>query len=139
MRILSTSACLALSLLACGGSSTSGQTEDTTATPDVEPAPEPEESPEAKLARQQTDAVDKMCQRITDCAIEDAKTEMTPEDLAELESQLHAIVPKAVADCAQQYAAPMSPRQVLSIRECLGEATECSVFGDCVSAAIRPE
>jgi hypothetical protein len=98
-----------------------------------------EETPEQKFARQQADAVNKMCQRVTDCAIEDAKKEMSPEDLADLESKMHAIVPKAVADCEQTYAAPMSPRQVIDMRACLGEATECSVFGECVATAIQPK
>ena len=140
MRSLSVFFCLASLLLACGSSSAPKAAEDPAVGPGGElSAAQVEETPEQKLARQQIDAVDKMCQRFTDCALEDARREMSPEGLADLEANLAVTVTKAVADCAQEYAAPMSPRQVISIRECLGEATECSIFGECVAKALQPE
>jgi hypothetical protein len=96
------------------------------------------ETPEEKFARQQTDTIDKMCQRLIDCSIDDAKKKMTPEDYEKLD--VPKIKPAAIADCRQNAdKSPLSPRQVIGIRECLGAATECSVFGDCIDAATKPE
>jgi hypothetical protein len=46
------------------------------------------------------------------------------------------IKPQAIADCTQDAdKSPLSPKQVIGIRACLGEATECSVFTDCIGSA----
>ncbi len=129
----------AVLLLACGNSNGPKQIEDPSkgnATPasDAQPA----ESAEEKFARQQSDAIGKMCQRLIDCSIVDAKKQMTPEDYEKLD--VEKIKPAAIADCTQKGdKSPLSPRQVIGIRECLGEATECSVFGECIDGAGKKE
>ena len=116
-----------------GGQSTDTAKEPTKPVVEVSDA-QPVETPEEKFARQQTDTVDKMCQRLIDCSIEDARQQLSPEKFAEM--KVEELTPKAVADCTQEYdKAPMSPRQVIHIRGCLGEATECSAFNDCLSKA----
>jgi hypothetical protein len=138
MRSLSICCCIASLLLACGSSTP--KTEDPVEGGGVQVSDAmPQETPEQKFARQQADAVNKMCQRVTDCAIEDAKQEMSPEDLADLESKMDQILPKAIADCEGQYVSAMSPRQLGDLRSCLGEATECSVFGECIATALSPK
>lgn len=137
MRNLACLVALSLSLLACSGSSgNKGSAEpkgDPVATDDSGTAA-PQETPEEKFARQQGDTCNKMCQRLTDCSVEDAKATMTPEELEKLD--LDATVPKAIEDCSQQCSgSPLSPRQVIAIRECLGQPTECSAFNECLGNA----
>jgi hypothetical protein len=137
MRSLSICCCISL-LLACGSSKP--KTEDPVVGGGTEASDAmPEETPEQKLARQQADAVNKMCIRVTDCSIEDAKKEWSAEELAKFEKNKDGISAAAVADCEKQYAAAMSPRQVIDLRACLSEATECSVFGDCIATALTPK
>jgi hypothetical protein len=136
MRSLSTLACIATLLLACSGSSGPKHTEG----PDTDPSGTPTsdamatESPEEKFARQTADTVDKMCQRLIDCSIEDAKKNMSPEELEKLD--VPKIKPVAIGKCREEYGtSPLSPRQVIGIRTCLGQATDCSTFNDCIGSA----
>jgi hypothetical protein len=78
-----------------------------------------------------------MCERVVDCSLAEAKEQMTPEDYADLESKMDQIRPKAIGECEPGYATA-SPRQVVGIRACLGEATECPVYLDCISNALKP-
>ena len=134
------SAILAAGTLGCGGAKKSADEGTGTGDPVVAPASDAqaEESPEAKFARQKDDAVDKMCQRLIDCSVEDAKREMPPEELAKLD--LDTTSRKAISDCNEAYgASPMSPRQVVILRGCLGEATECPEFNECLAKLSAPE
>lgn len=134
MRSLTILTCFATLLLACGNSSTSKPVEDTTVVPVAGSDAMPQETPEQKFARQQTDTIGKMCQRLIDCSIEDARKQMSAEEYAKLD--VEKIKPKAIADCTQDAdKSPLSPKQVIGIRECLSQATECSVFTDCIGAA----
>ena len=139
MRSLSILTCVAALLFACGNSNSKKPVEDpangtTTAASDAQP----QETPEEKFARQQTDTVNKMCQRLVDCSIEDAKAQMSPEEFEKLD--VPKIMPAAIADCTQNAdKSPLSPRQVIGIRECLGQPIECSVFSDCIGAAGKAE
>ena len=128
---------LAAPALGCGGSKTSANDSkgDIAAVPAIDA--QASESPNEKFARQKDDAVDKMCQRLIDCSVEDAKSQMTPEKLAELD--LEATSRQAIADCNQHYGSTeMSPRQVLSLRECLGQPTACPEFNDCLEEGMAP-
>ena len=92
----------------------------------------PVDSPEEKFARQQTDTLGKMCERLVDCSFVDAKEKLSPEEYKKLEEP--GVKKAAIADCtANADKSPLSPKQVISIRECLGVATECSVFTDCLA------
>ena len=137
--LLVSASLLATSALGCGGSkkSTGGGSAD----PVVEPTTDAQasETPEQKFARQKSDAVDKMCQRLIDCSLSDAEENMPPEELAELNKNREGITAKAVAGCNDEYgAAGMSPRQVIALRECLGQPTECPDFNACLSSAMAP-
>ena len=137
MRILLLCSLLVLSA-ACGSSSSQ---EATTPKPDEKATPvEPSETPEEKFARQTDDAIDKMCQRLTDCSVEDARANMSGKELEELERDLPAIIPKAIDECKADYGkTPLSPRQVVGVRACLSEATECPVFAQCLEGAAKGE
>lgn len=138
MRSLSILVCFTSLLLACG-SSTQKTTEDPAAEPGVQESDaQAEETAEQKFARQQSDTVHKMCQRLIDCSIEDARASLSPEEFAKLDPE--KIAPKAIADCTQEAdKAPLSPRQVIGIRECLGAATSCPVFNECLGSAGQTE
>ncbi len=133
---------LSMSLLAttafgCGGKNKPAEsTADPVAT--TESDAQPTESPEAKFARQKSDTVDKMCQRLVDCSLEDAEKQAPPEELAELNANREGITRAAIADCNKQFAGPMSPRQVITVRECLGQPTECSDFSACLDKLSAP-
>lgn len=125
------------SALGCGGAKKSANEGNGDSV--VEPAidAQAEESPEEKFARQKDDAVDKMCQRLIDCSIADAQSKMSPEELAELDVENTSR--QAIADCSQHYdAVEMSPRQVINLRECLGQPTECPEFGTCLEKGMAP-
>jgi len=131
--VLLTSVVFVLSIASCGGAkkpAEGGGSGD----PVVAPASDAQatETPEAKFARQKDDAVDKMCQRLIDCSVEDAKREMSPEELENLD--LDATSRKAISDCNEAYgASAMSPRQVKTLRGCLGQPTECPDFNACLA------
>lgn len=124
--------------LACGSSSP--KTKDTASTPAVTASDtQPSETPEEKFDRQRVDTVGKMCVRLIDCAFADAKETMSPEELQQMERE--KIPERAVDDCSGKYGdMSLSPRQVIGIRSCLSEPTECSAFSDClVKATSAPE
>jgi hypothetical protein len=138
MRILF----LGIALAACSGGSSQtdvenptpgdGETEQPTA---VETEPEPV-SPEEKFKGQQQTTCQAMCERVTDCAVEDARANMSAEELAKLD--LENTVPKAVQECTEECVGKeLSPRQVTVIRECLAEPTECNDFLTCLEQAQR--
>ena len=135
MRLLTTlllsTSLLAGSALGCGGSKKSAS--EGGGDPIVVPATDAQatESPEEKFDRQKTDAVGKMCERLIDCSVEDAKKQLPPEELAKLD--IENTSKKAMAECNEAYGtAPMSPRQVVTLRECLGEPSECPDFNACL-------
>ncbi len=97
----------------------------------------PAETPEQKFARQRVDTTDKMCVRLVDCSLEDAKKTMSPEEIAQLEKE--NVSEMALKDCSKQYGGmALSPRQVIGIRECLSAPSECAAFSDCLVAATSP-
>ncbi len=128
---------LAATSMGCGGKNKAPEsTADPVATPESDA--QPTETPEAKFARQKSDTVDKMCQRLTDCSIEDAQKNAPPEELVQINENLEGITRAAIADCNQQFAGPMSPRQVITVRECLGQPTECTEFSACLDKLSAP-
>jgi hypothetical protein len=138
--MLMISTLVASAALGCGGSKKSTESGGGTGEPVVTPATDAQaqETPEAKFARQKDDAVDKMCQRLIDCSVEDAKREMPPEELAKLD--LENTSRQALSDCNDAYgASAMSPRQVMTLRECLGQPTECPDFNACLAKLSQTE
>lgn len=126
---------VSLTLLSAGCGSSGSQKQAKEPITEAEATPVvAEETPEEKFARQQEDTCNKMCQRLIDCSVEDAKAQLSAEEIKEL--NLEATVPLSIADCTSECSrGSLSPRQVSSIRTCLGEATECSVFNECLGGA----
>lgn len=123
--------------LACGGSKKTSNESNGRPAPAIDA--QASESSEDKFARQRADAVDKMCQRLVDCSLADAEKNAPPEELAEINKNREAITAAALDNCNAEYGAvEMSPRQVVALRECLGEPTECSEFNACLEAGMKP-
>jgi hypothetical protein len=127
---------LALSALlvttACGGSSSEPK-EPTPAEP-AEPA-EPEVSEgERKLRAAQANAVHAMCERLVDCAVEEASREQTAEEAAQ--SSTPAVLDRARAECESGYGqVEMSPRQIKLVQRCVNEARACAALEACLAEA----
>lgn len=129
---------LALALAACGGSPPPEEQG-----PDEEPhALEDERTPEEReraqklerLRAAQESVCEKMCPEITGCAIEDARANMSEEELAKLD--LENTAPRHTAQCKDECkASELSPRQVLAIQECLTQGGECRTFLGCLEKA----
>ena len=140
-KILST--LLALGLLGCGSSPKPASDPSPTlgGTPaDATPKPvETEETAEQKFARQQTDAVGKTCERIAECMVYFAKEELTPEQVIEQKIDDPQTLVMATDNCRNTYSAPMSPQQVIGLRECLSVPSECNAFVECFGEALSPK
>lgn len=123
-----------LSTSACGSSKP--KTDDTSSDNGVaaETDAQVAETPEQKFDRQRVDTTGKMCERLIDCSLTDAKKTMTPEELEQIERE--NVAEMALEDCSRQYGGmALSPRQVIGIRGCLAEATECPAFNECLVTA----
>ncbi|MCP4445455.1 MAG: hypothetical protein GY811_08950 [Myxococcales bacterium] len=128
------------SALGCGGSKKSPNEGGGGPVAATEGDAQSAEGSEERFARQKDDAVEKMCQRMVDCQLQDADANMAPEELAELNKARDGITAAAIADCNNQYGeAQMSPRQVVALRECLGQPTECTEFFTCLDKVWPPK
>ena len=97
-------------------------------------APEPQISAEQKMANAQAEVAQKMCQKITDCAVAAAKEALTEEQEID-----QAMVEKKRTSCEEAYTAKqMSGRQINSVAACLASQVECTPFVTCVSEALKP-
>ena len=145
-RLLATAPRLLLAAALLGAAACSGSSggQDTTAPAGGgEPTPgggetTPEEDAERKLRAAQDSAVEAMCERLTDCAVEDARREMSPEELAKL--NLEELVPMHRAECEEQYGQKsLSPRQIKIIQGCVNDAGDCDALHECLAAAGKKE
>jgi len=125
--------------MGCGGASNTPSSSSTTTSGATAKAQPPStETAEQKFERQKADGIDKMCERLIDCSLQDAQENGSPEELAKLEKDRVGITAKARADCSDQYSdANLSPRQLTGIRACLSAATQCPVFTDCLVKATK--
>lgn len=135
----------ALAVSACSGKSAEGPSEPTTQAAEAQDKsqgkPQDKNDREAKRkralaalkARQQA-ACEQMSEILTDCAVQDARKQMSPKELAELD--LENTAPRHRAEVQDQcLAVDMSPRQVRVIESCLAKDTACTVFLPCLDAA----
>jgi hypothetical protein len=114
---------------ACGGSSA----DSTAKAPAADPAPAPAPTADDKLRAAQDHAIEAMCDRLVDCAIDDAKAANDPEvgDPEELR-------PKALARCNADYGqSSLSPRQIKTIQGCVNEARECPALDTCLESVNK--
>jgi hypothetical protein len=98
--------------------------------------PSAQEQKLTKLKEQQEATCGPMCERITECSVEDARASMSAEELAklDLEKTAPAHTEKCSADCNER---DLSPRQIQTVRDCLSQPLECPAYLDCLDAA-RP-
>jgi len=129
-------------VVACGGTDKGGQTttagdHDPELGAETEPTPEPaEQTPEEKLVAQQGRTCEAMCERITSCAIEDARANLSEEELAELD--LENTGPKNTEQCSDACGrSSLSPRQLTTIRDCVTTDSACVEYLDCLGSAQR--
>ena len=127
---------IALSIVlvaSCGGQKNGGAT-DTTNTTTKPAEPSERDKALAKLKRQQDATCGPMCERITDCAVEDARAKMSPKDLADLKLEQTAPMhtQKCVEDCE---ALDLSPRQIKTMRSCITDVEPCAEYAQCLKQA----
>lgn len=103
--------------------------------PDNPPPDKPyAETPEDRLQRAQLSACAAVCERLTDCAVADARENMSPEELANL--NLEQTSPEHTRRCKEGCAQKsLSPRQIKVMRECVNGPAECPAYLDCLDRA----
>lgn len=119
----------ALLAIACSGSS-----QDPEKPEPATPPPKTAETPEQKLYTSQLSACAAVCERLTDCAIADARANLSKEKLAELD--LARTGPEHTRRCQDGCAQKtLSPRQIVVMRECVNGPAECPAYLDCLDRA----
>lgn len=124
---------------ACSGSDGGGKDSETPAGP---PAKSEEETRREeslrKLRAAQESAVEAMCERLADCAVEDAQKNMSPEERKEKLGNVEEIIPKYRAECEEEAnQSDLSPRQVKIIQACVTEQKSCDTFVPCLDQAQK--
>lgn len=137
-RRLRGAAALALALsaaavvLACGGADR--RAEQGTTAP-ARAAPSAREQAEERLRARQQAACERMCARLTECAIEDTRrTDPSQLEGVPLDKLAAAHSGQCSADCTGPV---LSERQVGTIENCIAEPRDCQALVDCLQAAQR--
>jgi hypothetical protein len=77
-----------------------------------------------------------MCERITECSVEDLRATKSEQEIAAME--LDKIVPLHTAQCTESCnSRELSPRQIQVVRDCLGQPTDCTAYIDCLAWTRR--
>ncbi len=98
----------------------------------------PPPSPEAKLRAAQESAIQAMCERLADCAADEARATMSPEEVAKLE--LDKTVPQLRAECEDEgMQNALSPRQVTVIQGCVNGSPTCDELNSCLDQARKKQ
>ncbi|HTE50734.1 MAG TPA: hypothetical protein VK698_07690 [Kofleriaceae bacterium] len=93
---------------------------------------------ERKLRAAQDSAVEALCDRLVDCAVESARASMSPEEVAKLDVEETA--PRLRDECEADGAkSSLSPRQVRVVQRCVTEAGTCDELQACVQEAKKKE
>jgi len=131
-------ALLVACLAACSGSEGSSKDTETPAGTATAPKPTKEEESERKLHAAQESAVEAMCERLADCAVEDANKTMTPEERKEKLGNVDELIPRYRAECEEEAnKSDLSPRQVKIIQSCVVEKKSCETFVPCLDQAQK--
>jgi hypothetical protein len=133
-------ALLVASLAACSGSDGGSKESTTPADPVAKETPEQQKQAESerKLHAAQESAVDAMCERLADCAVEDANKTMTPEERKEKLGNVDELIPRYRAECEEEAnKSNLSPRQVKIVQTCVVEKKTCATFVPCLDAAQK--
>ena len=128
-------ACFALIVAAACSGSDGGSKE--TETPPGPPAKSQEELKREeslrKLRAAQESAIEAMCDRFFDCAVEDTR-KTRPKELEGV--NLEEMRSKHMAECEEEYGRnELSPRQVKVIQQCVNDAPSCDELQTCLQAA----
>lgn len=129
--------CALLVAAACGGSNTeAGEPETVKNSGEKSPALSEEDQKLARFETQKQGTCEPMCERLTECAIEDLRANKSPQEVAKME--LDKIAPLHTDDCNQKCkASDVSPRQLQVVRDCLGQPLQCPQFRECLAAANK--
>jgi len=126
MRSLLVVASLVLS--ACGSQPGAPTTSEPSA-----PTQDPPQTAEDKLSRAQASTCAAVCDRLIQCSASDAKANLSPQQVAEL--NLEQTMPAAVEDCKRSCVSkPLSPKQLITARECVNGVFECPDYLGCLDA-----
>jgi len=131
---------VALAAAACSGSD--GGSKDAETPADKPPAKSQEDAQRddslRKLRAAQESAVEAMCERLADCAVEDAQKTMTPEERKEKLGNVEELLPRYRAECEEEAnKSDLSPRQVKIIQSCVTEQKTCETFVPCLDQAQK--
>lgn len=124
---------------ACGGGG--GDASDpatTTSAPTARPEPPPsgDADAERRLRAAQDSAVEALCERLVDCAIEEARASMTPEQVAELDVEDTGA--RLRDKCEGEGAtSTLSPRQIRVVQRCVNQQSTCDELHVCVDEAKK--
>lgn len=124
-------------LAACGGSKSEAD-EPARDEPQIKKPAElsAEDSKLAKFEAQKQGTCEPMCERLTECAVQDLRENKSPEEVAKME--LDKIAPIHTQECNDDCKSrDLSPRQVQVVRNCLGVPHPCAEFRECLSAANK--
>jgi hypothetical protein len=124
---------------ACGGGGgAASEPAATASTPAAQPEPSPatEAEAERKLRAAQESAVEALCERLVDCAIEEARASMTPEQVAELDVEDTGA--RLRDKCEGEGAtSTLSPRQIRVVQRCVNLDATCDDLQACVAEAKK--
>jgi uncharacterized lipoprotein len=131
-------ALLVASLAACSGSEGGSKESEKPTTAQPAATPSKEEESERKLHAAQESAVEAMCERLADCAVEDANKTMTPEERKEKLGNVDELIPRYRAECEEEAnKSDLSPRQVKIVQTCVVEKKTCATFVPCLDEAQK--
>ncbi|HKE13768.1 MAG TPA: hypothetical protein VKB80_02800 [Kofleriaceae bacterium] len=135
--LLALCAVLAAAPLACGGGGAEGGAAPAPAPAGQGTAP-PAKSPEEQLRAAQKSAIHAMCERLVDCALEEARATMTPDEVAKLEAEDR---PAQLRDKCEGEGAQssLSPRQVRVVQQCVSQPGTCDELNTCLDQARKKE
>jgi len=131
-------ALLALAAFSCGGSGASGAGGESgsAAGNRAGEAPSQPGENERKLRAAQESAVEAMCERLVECAVESARANMSPEEVAKLDVEETA--PRLRDECEEETGRrSLSPRQVRVVQRCVTEAGTCDELHTCLDQAKK--
>lgn len=129
-----------LVLGACGGGG--GEASEPAATPSPPAAeqesarPDDDTDGKRKLRAAQDSAVEALCERLVDCAIEEARSSMTSEEVAQLDVKDTGA--RLREECEGEGASStLSPRQIRVVQRCVNQNGTCSDLQACVQEAKK--
>jgi hypothetical protein len=120
-------------LVACSGGDGASKETETPAEPQKTPEELKREESLRALRAAQESSVEAMCERLADCAVEDAQKNMSPEERQKGLGNVEELLPRYRAECEEEAnRSDLSPRQVQTIQRCVTDETSCETFVPCL-------